>query len=135
MNSPACSETDGLPREIRAAYPAEVCDLYDKLRALQEPKGYFFNKNIRMALDILEQLSVTKARYGYMACPCRMAAGLRGQDEDIICPCAYRQQDVHEYGSCFCGLYVSKERYDGTIPDVYVPDRRPPERIPFGRHT
>ena len=117
----------------------EVCEttveqvekLYQQLQRIQEPKGYFFNKNREMVNDLLCQLMVTKDRYGYMACPCRAANGSYELDRDIICPCTYRKEDVAEYGACFCGLYVSREWNDGSIPEVYVPERRPPEKIIF----
>jgi ferredoxin-thioredoxin reductase catalytic subunit len=37
----------------------------------------------------LGDLLVNKERYGYMCCPCRLAAGNREKDADIICPCQY----------------------------------------------
>ena len=107
----------------------EVLTLYERLRRIQEPKGYFFNTDLEMTFDLLEQLMGTKAHYSYMACPCRLANGEIGADRDIICPCVYREEDVKEYGSCYCGLYVSKEWNEGTVPHTYVPERRPPENI------
>jgi ferredoxin-thioredoxin reductase catalytic subunit len=101
-------------------------ELYEKLKPIQEAKGYFFNKDKNMVMQLLEGLIINKERYGYMSCPCRLASGDREKDKDIICPCVYREPDVKEYGSCYCGLYVSKEWNDGLIPHVYVPERRPP---------
>jgi ferredoxin-thioredoxin reductase catalytic subunit len=101
-------------------------ELYEKLKPIQEAKGYFFNKDKNMVMQLLEGLIINKERYGYMSCPCRLASGDREKDKDIICPCVYRKPDVKEYGSCYCGLYVSKEWNDGLIPHVYVPERRPP---------
>ena len=66
-----------------------------------------------------------------MSCPCRLASGSREWDQDIICPCLYREEDVSEYGSCYCGLYVSKEWNEGKIPHGYVPERRPPEKFQY----
>lgn len=105
--------------------------LYEMLRKLQEPKGYFFNREKEKILEILRDLLVNKERYGYMSCPCRLASGDREKDRDIICPCAYREEDVKEYGSCYCSLYVSREWNEGTIPRVYVPERRPPEKMTY----
>lgn len=102
--------------------------LYETLRKLQEPKGYFFNRDKETVLGLLEGLLTNKERYGYMACPCRLASGDRDKDQDIICPCAYREADVKEYGSCYCSLYVSEAWNEGEIPHDYVPERRPPER-------
>lgn len=105
--------------------------LYEQLRKVQEPKGYYFNKDTELVMDLLNSLLVNKERYGYMACPCRLAAGDKEKDKDITCPCVYREPDVKEYGSCYCGLYVSKEWNEDKIPHVYVPERRPPEKFEF----
>lgn len=66
-------------------------ELLDKLRPLQESKGYFFNRDRAFVLDLMESLLVNRDRYGYMACPCRLASGNRDLDKDIFCPCVYRE--------------------------------------------
>jgi ferredoxin-thioredoxin reductase catalytic chain len=109
----------------------EITALYDRLKPLQEAKGYFFNEDMDQVLLLLTGLLVNKARYGYMNCPCRLASGDREADRDICCPCDYREPDVEEFGSCYCSLYVSKEWNEGTIPHEYVPERRPPEKMPY----
>ncbi|WP_316900780.1 ferredoxin-thioredoxin reductase catalytic domain-containing protein [Pseudodesulfovibrio indicus] len=105
--------------------------LYEMIRKVQEPKGYYFNKDMDMTMPLLESLLTNKERLGYMACPCRLANGEFEADKDIVCPCTYREADVKEYGACFCALYVSKEYNDGTIEKQVVPERRPPEKILF----
>ena len=109
----------------------EVGKLYEMLKKGQEPKGYYFNEDRNRVFELLEALINNKERYGYMACPCRLASGNREHDRDIICPCVYREPDVEEYGSCYCNLYVSKEWNDGEIPHKYIPEQRPPEKIVF----
>lgn len=109
----------------------EVEKLYNTLKKLQEPKGYYFNSDMSYTMPLLEQLLVTKARYGYMSCPCRISNGSYEKDRDIICPCEYRDEDVKEYNACFCGLYVSKAWNDGEVPREPTPERRPPEKILF----
>ena len=109
----------------------DVEELYDNLKKIQEPKGYFFNKDKKAVFELLHGLIENKDRYGYMACPCRLSSGERDNDKDIICPCVYRKQDVEEYGSCYCNLYVSKEWNEDNIPHEYVPERRPPEKMIF----
>jgi ferredoxin-thioredoxin reductase catalytic subunit len=106
-------------------------ELYDLLKKAQEPKGYFFNKDKVWVLSILQDLLVNKERYGYTSCPCRLASGDREKDRDIMCPCVYRAEDVKEYGSCYCNLYVTGDWNDDKIPHPYVPERRPPEKIFF----
>ena len=104
-------------------------ELYKKLKPLQEAKGYFFNKDMDMTMALMESLITNKERYGYMACPCRLANGTREQDKDIICPCVYREDDVKEYNACFCGLYVTQEYNQDKVEKETVPERRPPEKI------
>jgi len=99
--------------------------LYDQLRKIQEPLGYFFNKDSDTVFELLNSLILNRQRYGYMSCPCRLASGSREKDRDIICPCVYREPDVREYGSCYCGLYVSKEWNEDRVKHEYVPERRP----------
>jgi len=74
---------------------SEVEKLYETLKKIQEPKGYFFNKDRERTFDLLEALLLNKERYGYMGCPCRLLSGDREKD--------------HEY----------------------VPERRPPEKLPY----
>ena len=100
--------------------------LYETLKKIQEPKGYLFNKDKDRVMELLEALLLNKERYGYMCCPCRLAADDREKDKDILCPCVYREEDVKEFGSCYCSLYVSREWNDGKLPHIYVPERRPP---------
>ena len=106
-------------------------ELYERMKKVQEPKGYFFNKDKERTLELLEALLTNKDRYGYMGCPCRLVSGDRDNDTDIICPCVYSVPDIEEYGSCYCSLYVSKEWNEARIPHDYVPERRPPEKIKF----
>jgi ferredoxin-thioredoxin reductase catalytic subunit len=104
---------------------SEVQMLYEGLKKVQEPKGYYFNKDKERVFELLEALRVNRERYGYMSCPCRLASGEREKDKDIICPCVYRVRDVEEYGSCYCNLYVSRAWNDEEIAHGYVPESRP----------
>lgn len=106
----------------------KVDDLHDMLRKVQEPEGYFFNRDRERTFDLLRGLLTNKNRYGYMACPCRLASGQREADQDIICPCEYRAADVEEFGACYCQFYVSREWNEERIPHVFVPERRSAER-------
>lgn len=107
----------------------EVERLYEMLRQVQEPKGYYFNVDREWTFGLLEALLVNKRRYGYMGCPCRLASGDREKDKDIICPCVYRGPDVEAFGSCYCSLYVSKAWNEGSLPHRSVPERRPPDKL------
>ncbi|SLM28630.1 FtrB [Desulfamplus magnetovallimortis] len=107
----------------------DVKTLYENLKKIQEPKGYFFNKDKDLVFELLDSLIKNKERYGYMACPCRLASGDREWDKDITCPCEYREEDAKEFGACFCGLYVSKDLHEGRVEARYIPERRPVEKI------
>ena len=114
------------PQEIKdmLGLHTEVDELHDTLRKIQESKGYYFNRDREKTFQLLRGLLTNKDRYGYMSCPCRLAAGEREKDKDIICPCVYREPDVEEFGSCYCNLYVSKAWNEGTIEHILVPERR-----------
>lgn len=103
--------------------------LYDTLKTSQEKKGAYFNKDKDLVFELLESLQLNKQRYGYMACPCRLASGDREHDKDIICPCEYRKPDMEEFGTCYCGLYVSEKVKNLEMVPEYVPERRPVEKI------
>ena len=106
-------------------------ELYERMKKVQEAKGYYFNQNRERTFELLDALLVNKERYGYMGCPCRLLCGDRKADRDIICPCVYSVPDIEEYGSCYCNLYVSQDWNAGKIPHEYVPERRPPEKMMF----
>ena len=78
-----------------------------------ESRGYKLNPDPVFLNDLLEGLKTNEERYGYPSCPCRFATGIFELDKDIICPCDYRDADVEEFGACYCGLYVSKDIYEG----------------------
>jgi len=90
--------------------------------------GYYLNPEPDFLRDLLEGLKRNEERYGYPACPCRLASGKFEFDRDIICPCDYRDPDVQEYGACYCALYVRKDLFEGKTPVLPVPERRPLEK-------
>src|SRR3972149_1314374 len=87
--------------------------LYEKLKREAEEGGYHLNTDVDFTKDLVRSLLVNERRYGYWACPCRLASGVKGEDLDIICPCDYRDDDLNEYGACYCALYVSAEIVEG----------------------
>lgn len=105
---------------------AQVDQLLAQLKREGEPSGYYLNPDEAFVRELLEGLVVNAARFGYLACPCRLATGEKAEDLDIICPCDYRDQDVSEYGVCYCGLYVSDEVRRGERPIKPIPERRQP---------
>ena len=97
---------------------------YQRLDKFAESKGYHLNPDVEFTKDLIRSLLINQKRYGYWACPCRLAAGVREKDVDIICPCIYRDPDLQEFGACYCALYVSKEISDGKKEPEPIPERR-----------
>lgn len=87
--------------------------------------GYNLNPDVEFTKDLAYSLLVNQERYGYQACPCRLATGNKEDDLDIICPCDYRDADILEHGACFCALYVSQKIAEGTESAHSIPERRP----------
>src|SRR3990172_8545209 len=103
--------------------------LYNKLNREAEQSGYHLNPDIMITKDLVRGLLINENRYGYWACPCRLASGDKSDDLDIICPCDYRDSDLTEYDACYCALYVSKKVLGGGKQAKPIPERRPPDHI------
>jgi ferredoxin-thioredoxin reductase catalytic subunit len=104
----------------------EVNRLYERLKNDAEACGYHLNPDVSFAMDLVKGIILNDKRYGYWNCPCRLAASNREEDLDIICPCDYRDPDLTEYGTCYCGLYVSGMVATGKQSIGSIPERRQP---------
>ena len=102
----------------------DIEKLYNKLKAEAESTGYRLNPDPAFAKALVEGLIANEERFGYMACPCRLASGVKEEDLDIICPCDYRDADVTEFGACYCALYVSQAVHKGEKKAQSIPERR-----------
>ncbi len=105
---------------------SDVDRVYLKLKKEAEDGGYRFNPDVDFTKNLIRGLLKNEQRYGYRACPCRLASGKSIEDLDIVCPCDYRDPDLNEYGACYCALYVSDEIAKGAALAAPVPERRPP---------
>jgi ferredoxin-thioredoxin reductase catalytic chain len=105
---------------------AEVEELHRRFDREAEAGGYHLNPDGDFTRELVKGLLVNGRRYGYWACPCRLASGKKSEDLDIICPCDYRDPDLGDCGTCYCGLYVSEAVKRGERPAVSIPERRPP---------
>lgn len=109
----------------RSVSNEDVEKLYERLDKEAEGGGYHLNPDEEHTKDLVKSLLINEARYGYWACPCRLADGKKKEDLDIICPCDYRDADLNEYGTCYCGLYVSQDVVEGKKDLESIPERRP----------
>lgn len=87
--------------EKTAVSQEEIDKLYEQLNKDARAGGYFLNPDVEFTKALVRGLLTNEKRYGYQACPCRLASGVKAEDIDIICPCDYRDADVLEYGACF----------------------------------
>jgi len=105
---------------------AEIDRLHERLKAEARDAGYHLNPDAEFTRGLVESLIINERRYGYWACPCRLASGNKEDDLDIICPCDYRDPDLNDYGACYCALYVSEAVRKGEKKVGSILERRPP---------
>jgi len=106
----------------------EIDELYKKLDKEAEESGYHLNPDAEFTKDLVAGLLVNEKRYGYWNCPCRLSAGGKEKDLDIICPCDYRDADINEFGCCYCALYVNEKILHGEQKTRTIPEQRPKKR-------
>jgi ferredoxin-thioredoxin reductase catalytic subunit len=102
----------------------EIIKCIERLRSESSTGGYNLNPNHEDLKMIITGYLENENKFGYPACPCRLASGNKEDDMDIICPCVYRDDDISEYGSCYCSLYVDDEIASGTKEPQAIPERR-----------
>jgi ferredoxin-thioredoxin reductase catalytic subunit len=105
----------------------DIVRLHDRLKKEAAEGGYNLNPDEKFAKDLVKGLLTNEKRYGYWACPCRLASGKKEEDLDIICPCDYQDSDLLEHGMCYCALYVSEAVVKGEkVLSGSIPERRLP---------
>jgi ferredoxin-thioredoxin reductase catalytic subunit len=105
----------------------DIVRLHDRLKKEAAEGGYNLNLDEKFTKDLVKGLLTNEKRYGYWACPCRLASGKKEEDLDIICPCDYRDADLLEHGMCYCALYVSEAVVKGEkVLSGSIPERRLP---------
>ena len=102
----------------------EVENAYKKFENEAQENGYFLNSDLFFSKELVKSLLFNQKRYGYQACPCRLASSNKSKDLDIICPCDYRDVDLNDYGACYCALYVTGEVFRGEKDLSPIPERR-----------
>jgi len=102
----------------------DIDKLFNSLNGDARSSGYSLNPDTSFTKSIVGGLLANEERYGYRACPCRLASGNKKEDIDIICPCDYRDVDLDQYGACYCALFVDDEIKTGKKKVSPIPDRR-----------
>ena len=109
---------------IKEISQEEIDTLYIKIKKDAEDYGYHLNPDEQFTKDLIRGLLINESRYGYQSCPCRLSSGDIDKDRDIICPCDYRDPDLNDYATCYCGLYVTDEVIEGKRNLTSIPERR-----------
>ena len=102
--------------------------IQDEVRAIREQAakgGYSLHPDAEFVDPLVEGILTNRDRYGYDACPCRLATGERAKDLPIVCPCVFRDADLADFDACYCALYVT-DGFRGDDNPV-VPDRWDPD--------
>lgn len=102
----------------------DIDELRNSIEKTNAGRGYYLNPDLTFVDSLLDGLLENEDRYGYQACPCRLASGNKEKDFDLICPCDYRDDDLAEYGACYCALYVNEQIYEGKKEAGPVAERR-----------
>ena len=110
--------------DIEVSEP-DVHRAFEALKRDAEAGGYFLNPDTGFVNSLVQGLITNQRRYGYPACPCRLASGRKDDDLDICCPCDYRDPDLDDFGACYCALYVTSAILSGQQTLSSIPERRP----------
>lgn len=113
----------------------QIEKLFKKLNGDADSSGYNLNPDTSFTKSLVKGLLVNQKRYGYQACPCRLASGNKEDDLDIICPCDYRDPDLDQYGACYCALYIDEDIKSGKKKIKAIPDRRSGKKEDKGRNV
>lgn len=79
----------------------EIDRVYEQMKREAESNGYHLNPDVAFTRELVRGLLTNEKRYGYQACPCRLASGNKNDDLDIVCPCDYRDPDLTDFNSCY----------------------------------
>lgn len=111
-------------KEIKDIEEKELKKAFEKIKNDALENGYFLNSDESFSKELVRSLLINEKRYGHQSCPCRLASGRKEEDIDIICPCDYRDDDLNDFGACYCALYVSEEVIKGNKKLSSIPERR-----------
>lgn len=100
-----------------------VTDISKFVDTTAEYKYWYVNPNNEFRNEIEEGLLLNYKKYGFYHCPCRDSDSTE-RSRDITCPCHYAEDDIKEWGQCYCGLYVSKTFHENRTELGSIPERR-----------
>ena len=105
----------------------EIEQLYEMLKRIQEPKGYYFNTDREKVMDLLDSLLKNKGRYGYMSCPCRLSSGIVKRTRISFAHACIGRTTSRISAPAIALCMFPKNGKMRKLPTKYVPERRPLE--------
>jgi ferredoxin-thioredoxin reductase catalytic chain len=85
---------------------------------------WYVNPDKDFRQDLEDGLLSNYKKYGFYHCPCRDTEDGDENNKDVACPCRYAEDDIVEWGQCYCGLFVSKEFHEARTELGSIPERR-----------
>jgi len=77
-------------------------------RDYAQSKGFLLQPNKEIRQAILNGLLMREQRFGKRYCPCRVITKDEAENNRIVCPCAYHEDEIKKDGSCKCKLFLRK---------------------------
>ncbi len=76
-----------------------------------EKHGYGLNPDTDKVKDLIEEMAENLLEFGARYCPCmtKRLTGDKKADAKRICPCVWHKEDIAQFGTCYCGLFVSAD--------------------------
>jgi ferredoxin-thioredoxin reductase catalytic subunit len=91
-------------------------EVIEMITLFAEREGYRVTPDERTLSIVVKGLLKNVEKYGVPLCPCRPKeiSGDLLQDEKLICPCVYLNNEIQMQGACRCRLFVNLEYYRET---------------------
>ena len=84
----------------------EIKKLIKKYEKHAEKNGFKLNPERKIVESLVRGLLEREKEFGRKYCPCRRTTGNKEEDEKIVCPCVFHQEEIKKDGYCFCRLFI-----------------------------
>jgi ferredoxin-thioredoxin reductase catalytic subunit len=83
-------------------------ELIKKSEEYANKQGFKLNPDRRIVEGTVKGLLFNEKKYGALYCPCRRVTENKEEDEKIICPCIYHEDEIKKMGHCHCRLFLRR---------------------------
>ena len=74
-----------------------------------DSKNFLLQPDEGLKTAILKGLLLKEEKFGKRYCPCRVIVNNPEEDDKIVCPCVYHEQEIIDDGVCKCRLFLKKQ--------------------------